>query len=511
MKTASTARFGRREIGLLAACLTLVGCPEEKVVCPPGHTAQGIYCYPNAPPDAGLQPLDVGSGDTGKNTKDSGGTDTGAVNDTAGAKDVGAKDTGPVDTGPQDTGPKDAGPPKSPVGAACADDLDCLVGLSCFSWTKGYCTMLSCNAAGGQACPGTSACWGESKAKHICVLQCDEPKDCRVDDGYSCKRLTNKFGGIDARLCVPSGKAPTGLKCEKPLDCKGEATCITDMAGGYCARIGCGPSDPCGAGTACVLRNGKPMCLKTCVADVQCDVGTKLPRKCVARTDLQKKPVKVCLDSDKAGAIGEPCGADLDCDSGKCVLVAKGTCKVGGKACLTDQQCGAAGPCVADKAKEQGVCGKVCSNKQGCPTGSVCVPGDQFLIGTCQPQCKGPQDVDTCKPLPGTSCVFGQPIAPPFGSASPTYACARVVKGQPGSLCTKKDDCASKDCTTNTKGTAGYCTAECGGNNPECPFGTRCIKAGLSQCEKMCAVDYDCPPLMACQTGGGGKKLCQIP
>jgi hypothetical protein len=490
-----------------SVALVAGACAEQKVVCPPGFSPQGVFCYPDKQPapanDAGFQPETVGFP-----AVDSGDADNGVDANSQ------PQDTSSVllfDASKPDTGPVDAGPPKSPIGASCADDLDCLVGLSCFSWPKGYCTQLNCNNSAGAPCPGSSVCWGETKQTHICIDECDFNSDCRVADDYACKRLTAKFGGLDARLCTPSGKSPAGLLCKKPLDCKGSATCVTDIDGGYCARIGCGPNDPCDADTACVLRNGKPTCLKTCAADADCSVGPKLPRKCVVRTDLQKKTVKVCLDSDKAGAIGDPCGADLDCDSGKCIIVAKGGCKVGDQPCLVDQQCGAAGPCVLDKQKEVGVCGQGCSNKEGCPTGSVCVPGDQFLVGSCQPACKGPQDIDTCKKVPGTACLFGQPIAPPFGNQPATYACGPLTKGAAGSLCSKGADCASNDCNSNLKGTSGYCSADCGGGKPECPYGTWCVSSGLEQCEKLCAVDYDCPPQMTCQKGAGGKKVCQIP
>lgn len=495
--------------------MTVAGaCGEEVVVCPKDHHAEGKFCYPDTSPEGGatgqdtatidaFAPLDSGA------APDTSAADGGPASDTGAAADTALPDASP-DASADAAQPIDAGK-KNPVGAGCTDDLDCLAGLTCFDWPKGYCTMLSCNSSAGASCPGTSVCWGETKEKHICVGSCDDTADCRHTDGYACKRLTSDFGGVDARLCTPSGKKPAGLTCAGPLDCEGSATCISDMLGGYCARVGCGPNDPCDAGTSCVLRNGKPMCLKNCVADVECAVDPKLARKCVERTDLQKKLVKVCLDSDKAGDIGDPCGADLDCESAKCIIIAKGTCAVGDAACLTDQQCGAAGPCKLDKTKEKGVCGKGCSNQEGCPSGSVCVPGDQFLVGTCQPTCAGPQDVDTCKGVPGMQCVYGQPIAPPFGSAAKTYACAPLAKGHAGSVCTKSDDCASKDCTTNAKGTAGYCTADCGTAQPECPFGTLCVSSGLEQCEKLCAVDYDCPPQMTCQKGAGGKTLCQIP
>lgn len=499
---------------LLAALLLLAACGEKVVVCPPGHTAQGPYCYPDAPannnrglPDAGL-PADICVGaacaDAGPPV-DSGPEPGWDVPD-VGTPDIAKPDTAKVDTGPIK--------PTSPVGAACADDLDCKSGLSCFNWPKGYCTVLNCNAP-GSPCPGSAVCWGQSEATHICNADCEQDKDCRLEDGYACKRLTAEFGGIDAAMCLPGGKNAVGQPCGAPLDCAGSATCLlgeTGMAGGYCARVGCGKGDPCDPGTACVLK-GKPTCLKLCTSDVDCAVPGKLIRKCVDRSDMGKQAVKVCLDSAKAAPVGSPCGADLDCDSKNCTVVAKGTCKgAPEKPCSTDTDCGALAPCETGAGKEQGVCTKPCATDAGCPLGSVCVPGPAELTGSCQANCKGPGDTETCAPIPGTECTFGQPIAPPGGVASLTYACAPYIKGGAGAKCSAPDQCDAKKCSTNLQGTAGFCLAACELGDAPCPFGTICVSSGVSQCQKVCSVDYDCPTQMVCvDSGKPGVKACQIP
>lgn len=503
---------------ILCAALLTTGCPEKVVVCPPGYVANGDYCYPEQQggggrtyPDAGL-PVDICVGPACANP------------DATGAKDGAAPvdaghDAGPApDTKPSvDAGSKpDLGPvkPKSPIGAACQDDLDCVAGLTCFNWPKGYCTLLNCLTP-GTTCPGSAICWGQSELSHLCNADCEQTSDCRAADGYGCKRLTAEFGGIDARMCLPSGKQAPGLTCTAPLDCAGTATCLTGktgMEGGYCARIGCGKGDPCEAGTACVLR-GKPTCLKECKADSDCAVPGAFPRKCVERSDMGKKTVMVCLDSNKAAAVGQQCNTDLDCESKSCTVVAKGTCKGGANApCSVDEDCGANGPCVVDKDKEVGVCTQPCSNNAGCPIGSACVPGATDLTGSCQPICKGPGDVQTCAAVPGMACTFGQPIAPPGGTSVLTYACAPAVKGKAGAWCAKPEDCDSKKCSTNLQGTAGFCLASCDIGDAPCPFGTVCISGGISNCEKLCAVDYDCPPQMVCGNSGmASYKSCQIP
>lgn len=504
--------------GLALALAAIAGCEgDPKVVCPAGFHPEGTFCYENALIEDAAGAGDSAVEDSAQPSDSTQGSDASGATDAIGGD--AAKDT---DAGPSDakdgSGPSDAKidakdvpvSGKSPVGAACADDYDCMSGLSCFNWPKGYCTVPSCDAPGAN-CPGSSVCYGEVKTNQLCHAGCDLDGDCRTADGYACKRYSVEFGGIEARLCAPSGKNGTGLGCTKASECKGGNTCLTDMAGGYCARLGCGSSDPCGSGEACVLRNGKPLCLKTCAIDSECSIGGTFPRKCVDKTDLTKKPVKVCLDSTKSAPVGAACLADLDCDTKLCAIFAKGACSTGGQPCLNDLQCGAAGPCVLDSTKEKGVCTAPCSADKKCPIGAVCVPGKDKTTGSCQPSCKGPGDDAACGGVPGLVCLLGTPL-PTAGSPSvPTYSCAPVPAGTAGAACTQTKDCSNALCITNSAQTAGYCAPSCGAA-AFCPFGNLCDDSGLAQCLKMCTGEFDCPPQMACGAISGlSGKVCLPP
>lgn len=490
-------------------CLAALACGETKYTCPSGYKLNGKNCYPIEQ----VQPP----------------TDTGGAPDVIFPQDLGQLDApaldeaSPPDTSendvlaPQDLKPdtKDVKvPAKKSVGAVCIDDADCVSGvLTCYSWPGGYCSATTCKA-GGVVCPGASTCWN-SGTVDLCVATCDDNPDCRTTEGYGCKRLSQDFGGLDARFCLPGGKSGLGMGCKAALDCTGSATCLTDMAGGYCARLGCGATDPCDAGSACVMRNGKPTCLKTCETNTDCEI-TKPPRKCVAKTDMTKKAVNVCLDSAKAAPVGAACAVDLDCETKLCVIYAKGTCQGNGLPCLGDGQCGSAAPCVLDAAAEKGSCGSPCSADKGCPVNSVCVPGaGSTQAGSCQPICKGPGDEGagaTCT-APGTKCVFGDPVAPPAGSATPSYSCAAQATGSSGASCTAATECTSGTCQTNEAGNDGYCANECGPTVP-CNFGSACVNTGLAvgNCWKRCSGNYDCPIQMACvQSSDANAKVCMTP
>lgn len=504
----------------LAVLACLSACADPVVLCPPGFLVigTGCHCPVGQHPETSTNPPSCVADEVAVDAKpgpdakvDAGASD--AIADTPVEPDATVADTG-ADAKPDvkpDIKPDVPVGGKNAIGAACTDDFDCLAGLACFNWPKGYCTLTNCDAP-GQTCPGNAACWGETKFSQICTQGCEEAADCRTADGYACKRLSQEFGALDARLCLPGGKQPPGLGCTKPLECAGASTCLTDMPGGYCARLGCGLGDACEAGTACVLRNGKPMCLKTCKADVECQIPTKQTRKCVDKTDLGKKAVKVCLDSATSAPVGSPCVADLDCDSKLCTVFAKGNCAVGGQPCLNDGGCGAAAPCNLDPAAEKGVCSAPCSTDKACPTGGVCVPGagDGFS-GTCQPACKGPGDDDSCGGVPGLTCVYGQPLPPPNGSALATYACGPQPKASPGSNCNGDAECSAKKCFQNAQKTAGFCAGKCPGGSG-CPYGTVCADTGISWCLKMCSGDYDCPPQMKCEmSSAAGTKVCMQP
>lgn len=500
---------------MTAAGLCLASCGVEVVVCPTGYRPVGQLCYPieeGGAANVGASAADSRAADTGQPAADTGAAPPADAStlDSALRADAAPKPDAAVVDAKADAKPDTKPGGKAPVGAACSDDLDCTAGLACFSWPKGYCTLLDCTVA-GVSCPGAAVCWSEAKVTHLCTVQCDGDGDCRTADGYACKRLSQAFGGVDSRLCMPGGKAPHGYGCAKPLDCVGADTCLTDMAGGYCGRLGCSLADACDGGTACVLRGGKPTCLKTCAGDAECQIPTKQSRKCVDGTDLGKKAVKVCLDQSTLAPVGGACLADADCESKVCTVYAKGTCKTGAAPCLADSQCGAGGPCVLDAAAEKGACTSPCSTEKACPTGGLCVPagGDGFS-GTCQPKCQGPGDTKSCGSAPDLDCFYGQPLPSPTASAVPSYACALRPKGSSGANCQIDADCAGGKCFANTQKSAGFCAGKCGPGQPACPFGTTCVDTGLSYCLRMCSGDYDCPDLMTCQSAQG-QKVCLQP
>ena len=506
-------------LALLVACGTKYTCPENFVLqgnscyCPEGQGfhQDGVQCLKDLPAEdttdgtsdtvSDIQTVDQQTGGDATDLPDTGATDDAVDNDVA-------PDVPTVDVQPDVQ-------KKKVVGASCTDDIDCLGGLECFAWPAGYCTMTSCTDT-GTPCPGASQCWQpDSTLPKICAQSCEGDSDCRGADGYACKRLTTDFGGVDAALCAPSGANAVGMGCEKPLDCAGSATCLTDMKGGYCARVGCGLSDPCDKGSACVLRNGKFMCLKTCAADTDCAIATKQIRKCVSKSDVQKKTVQVCSDSSKSSPVGSACIADLDCDSKFCSIYAKGTCSVGGALCVNDSQCGPSGPCVipSDGSGEKGICSALCDTTKDCPTGGLCIASPGSSSGTCQPKCMGPGDDASCGGVPGNMCLFGQPLVTPTGPQLASYGCATRPNGTAGADCSDSTDCAKgANCITNSTQTGGYCADPCDGTKA-CPFGNVCVDlfgGGAGLCNRMCSIDADCPGLFTCKNSTqAGTKVCQ--
>ena len=511
-------------LGLLAlGGLGLGGC-GTKYTCGPNFQQVGAQCY--CPEEAGFTlggangleciPAAVETDiKAGKDAKDAGAKDVGEPVDDLGEGDAPGteEDSGGEPELPLDTG---GGSSSKSVGAPCTDNIDCIGGLQCYNWPKGYCTDSPCSDI-GTPCPGASQCWAaDATAAKMCVKTCDSVADCRKDDGYGCKRMTTTYGGVDANLCTVSGPSAVGMGCLKALDCAGDNVCLTDMAGGYCARIGCSPTDPCDPGSACVMRNGKFTCLKTCTADPDCAIATKQARKCVAKSDVKKNAVQVCLDSSKAAPVGSACVADLDCDSKFCSIFAKGTCATGGAVCLTNSQCGSSQPCniPKDGSQDKGTCSAACDTKKNCPTGGFCVEAGNTGAGSCAAKCMGPGDDASCGGVPGLMCLYGQPLVTPTGVTQPGYACAPRPAGSAGADCTESADCDKPTtCMVNTQNNGGFCATSCGPpTNTPCPFGTVCTEMGFSLCLRMCTLDLDCPPLFACKLNPqAGTKVCQLP
>jgi hypothetical protein len=64
------------------------------------------------------------------------------------------------------------------VGAACAADTDCNVGLKCLSFKGGYCGLADCKS--DATCPAGSACVVHTDGKNYCFLICADKPSCNL-------------------------------------------------------------------------------------------------------------------------------------------------------------------------------------------------------------------------------------------------------------------------------------------------------------------------------------------
>ena len=392
--------------------------------------------------------------------------------------------------------------PGGVIGRSCNKDLDCkLFGIDgqCLDWPKGYCSILDCDGDGGP-CPDGALCLSLTPNAFACAAVCEFPGDCRVTDGYGCKGIPDPEGK-QVNVCYQikkSGGPADG--CAGHHDCDGKAACLTTFAGGYCAVLFCGDDAPCEDGTACVLVNDAPACLKECSGPADCVVEGDIPRTCAklkSAITLGDK-VDVCASGTLGIPIGGQCLSDMECDSEDCQVVFTGKCSFSKDGCLLDSDCTDGGICQQSPDNSFGYCTKDCS-LTGCPGASFCI-GNAInasgkVEGNCLPGCLGSGD-QTCRTEAGLSCVFGDPV----GSLA-HYACANMKPGSLGSPCKAPSDCTSGQCLVGGSG-GGYCTGPCG-YQAFCPFPTSCQQVGGEgqyRCLLRCLAKADCPPGHDCHT-----------
>jgi hypothetical protein len=126
------------------------------------------------------------------------------------------------------------------IGDACETSTDCSQGgderLCDVAQQNGYCTVFDCEAG---KCPEEATCVvfdnactnvsGTSPSQRsFCMRTCEEPSDCRPEDGYACL-APGEAGGFsvdgDRRVCMqkretlPPAPADAGVcESETPLD-----------------------------------------------------------------------------------------------------------------------------------------------------------------------------------------------------------------------------------------------------------------------------------------------------
>ncbi|HVR64105.1 MAG TPA: hypothetical protein VMU50_19535, partial [Polyangia bacterium] len=207
-----------------------------------------------------------------------GGAGTGGAT-VGGADDAGTTGSPGGMSGTDDAAAADVPPPLSPVGVACAQDVDC---------DSGFCVDSVCCTS---RCDGTCQSCNLTGSPGLCLpaeVGTDPRNDCPDELAGSCARDGACDGAGQCR------RYPGGTIC-KPAACVG----ATLTAAARCGDSGCTmvegqPCDPYRCGPADV-------CLTSCTADSDCVA----PSICIAGR-CGKKP------------IGDQCAGDLECNSGHC-------------------------------------------------------------------------------------------------------------------------------------------------------------------------------------------------
>ena len=70
-----------------------------------------------------------------------------------------------------------------PLGDSCGVHRDCASGFCVAGLPGGYCTE-ACQTS--EDCGAEGSCWEVGPARRLCLLNCEEDADCRVDEGYVC-------------------------------------------------------------------------------------------------------------------------------------------------------------------------------------------------------------------------------------------------------------------------------------------------------------------------------------
>lgn len=435
------------------------------------------------------------------------------------AEDGGALDAAPgSDAGAPDAAATDGGFACRGIGAACASNAECCLGLcSLPDGGPGTCASRQC-AASGASCAAALDC---------CSLAC------RSADG-------------GPAICAASGGCTAmGAACSLPVDCCSNRCSATCQAGsGGCQ----GANQPCTADFACCsgtctnelcVGTGSPCRVggDSCSTDSQCcsslcDPGTGKCRvlsvcrpagepcaaasSCCALTCASAycANLRWCLPTF------EPCETDIECCSGKCDRDPGGF-----KRCLAIGGCRTSGPVSTPKGALNDF-GEICTAGYECCS-SLCEPdadgvrrckkrGDPRAgasLRVCLPQgelCE--TDPECCLP-DGGQPRCERPPAPPNESAYPKRCLlfGETTCRPDGRPCVDPTQCCSGRCTLHPDQ-----TYRCGVPPPSADAGPQpdagppgdagaCVSSGNA-----CTADRDCCAGMRCVPDGRGGLVCLV-
>ena len=426
--------------------------------------------------------------------------------DVAEGKDQDPVETaGDLDVEPQDLLPDIAGG-SGAVGAACAMDLHCQDGLTCFDWPGGYCVSPNCTE--DSSCPAGSHCLPLMENGAACFQGCEADEDCRP--GYGCKGIP-MLSGATRYVCHPAkGEGlQLGEACTGHSECEGSLACIPLGPTSVCASTGCSGFSPCPEGSSCVLWGVLTLCLPQCAAPEDCaPFGDAEVFGCLEMEDVTGADTQVCSIVQSGNVIGQQCYYGTECETGHCHVLIYGKCSDTLALCGSDHDCDQ-GLCVGEPAVQTGVCSKPCGPGDSCKAGSLCVVTTEGP--RCMAECN--EYAAPCGP-PGFSmkCIYGTlhyPAAP-----SGKYACVKNPGGSGGASCSQDGQCASGTCYGAEGSPSGYCATACAMSS-DCPFGTQCqdstLVAGQSLCTRICFSDLDCSSGFSCKNTFVSEKACVTP
>jgi V8-like Glu-specific endopeptidase len=314
----------------------------------------------------------------------------------------------------------------------------------------------------GSACTASDTCVGglceATSAGTICTQPCDP--------------VTPYLG------------CPPGLYCSGAAGCDGR--CVPGTAGTTPYDAPCTADTDCGT-LACVdPGDGRRRCLAPCRGDAG---GCVTGEACAAAAGA----CGACVPAEIVGStrgLGEPCTADTDCLSARCLTV--GDLSYCSRPCTDSAVCGTGYRCLPDGLCHRGAAepaGGPCLTNDDCAAPAVCAQrgADRWCTVTCAAD---------------TECPTGFACTAVGGDLS---VCAPSL-GLLGAPCTANEQCASGLCELGN----GICTRFCDIDSP-CGAGDACVRFGDGTsgiCLAPPSPGSDAPPAddgCGCRAAGRGR------
>ena len=353
------------------------------------------------------------------------------------------------------------------TGRVCSNGscIDCVANAACTPSNPCHTGMQSCTG-GTQTCVDSgvalkdgspSSCGTNKVCSHGACVDCTAGQGC-TPAGTICK-VGQTACDTGAQVCGVTGNAQSGSSCGTGMVCNSSGGCILCAAGTPCTP----PTAPCHAGTqACT--GGVPSCTDlgtplmngtTCGNRLVCNGGTCVAcgagDPCTPGGNMCQTGVTACNTGTQTCTVtgnvnnGMPCGTNLVCNGGACVMCMAGACTPANAPChVGSQTCSTGGPVCTDTTTPAangtgcgmnlvcngGMCVSCAANVPCTPPGTVCKVGSTVCTsGTQVCQMTG-NAADTTVCAAGKQCLTGNCVANPGCGTTPALNCPCTSSGQ---------------------------------------------------------------------------------